>query len=165
MMLILSACFSDIELNIKNNSSAEAWVSINGGEAIFINPKKTHTAYISSPQIVKLEYNGYHMFESTLHVDVNSGGQHVSLEPTAGAMRIHNSGVREIRGIYFSPASQNNWGADVLPGVLSVGEEQIFSLNTGYWDVKIVDQHNNYRYYTNRLIILDRNTDLIYFSL
>lgn len=166
IMLLISACFSDIELRIRNNTTAQAWVSINGGEAIYINPKRTHSAYFGSSQIVKLEYNGYHMFENTEHIDLTNGNSAtVSLEPNAGAIKIHNSSVREARAIYFSPANQNNWGADLLSGVLQTGQNQTFSLTPGFWDVKIRDSHNNYYYYPNQEIILDRTRDLIFFAI
>jgi hypothetical protein len=166
VMLTISACFSDTELRIKNNTTAQAWVSINGTEPVYINSKRTHSAYVSSPQVVKLEYNGYHLFENTQHIDMTDGNSATfSLEPTAGAMKIHNSSVREVRSVNFSPANQNNWGADLLSGVLQTGQNQTFSLTPGFWDVKIRDSHNNYYYYPNQEIILDRTRELIFFAL
>lgn len=163
VMLIISACFSDAELVLKNGSSADAWVKVDNNPETYIRPQGRHTFYVSSPRTVKLEYHGHHIMPNILHVDIDtSSGENVNLVPNCGALRIYNSGFRDVRAVYISPAGQNNWGQDQLSGFIVSGAYEYFRLNPGLWDVKLKDENNNFFYYAGLNISLDSTFNLYF---
>jgi hypothetical protein len=156
IMLVISACFSDLELIVKNNTTADAWVRLDGGYERYIRAQGSISLSVSSPRVVNLQYRGRHLLPGNIYVDMDiSGVRHLNLEPNCGALRVHNSAMTDIRSLSISESGTYNWSANLLDHYLSLGEYDFFSLSPGYYDLRIRDQHNNYYYATALHITLD----------
>lgn len=163
MMLIIGACFYDQEIIIKNDSTADAWISTESGSERYIRPQGSIRLAVSSPGIVNLRYWGRHILPGNIMVETEgSGSRHVSLQPNCGALRLHNSGSLEIRALQIAPASTYDWSANLLDRDLRTGEHEFFSLSPGYYDLRIRDRHNNYFYVTALSIKLDITSNHIF---
>lgn len=162
-MLFISACFSDQELIVRNNSAADAWVKIDHGSKRYIRPQSTTSFSISSPQIVNLQYHGHHILPGNIHVDMNvSGNQYLSLEPNCGALRLHNASNMQIASLKVTQSGLYNWSENLLDHTLYPGEYEISSLSTGFYDLKIQDRHNSYYYITAKQISIDSTTNHVF---
>lgn len=160
MMLVISACFSDQELVVRNNSTADAWVRINNGSERYIQPQSTTSYSISSPQTANLQYHGRHILPGNILVDMEvTGSQYLSLEPNCGALKLHNASDRQITSLKVAQAGNNNWSQNLLKRPLYPQEYEFFSLSAGYYDLKIQDRQNNYFYITAQQISIDYTTN------
>lgn len=160
VMLIISACFQEQELVVRNNSTADAWVRLNNGSERYVLPQSTTSYSISSPQTANLQYHGRHILPGNILVDMEvTGSQYLSLEPNCGALRLHNASDKRISSFKVTQAGNNNWSQNLLKHELSSGEYEFFSLSTGFYDLKIQDQQNNYYYITAQEIRVDYTTN------
>jgi hypothetical protein len=147
MILFIGACFHESELVIKNNSTADAWIRVEYGKERYIPPQRSITLSYPSPRTLNIEYQGYHILPGNILLDMNvAGGNHLSLQPNCGAVRIYNSSERVIRDIRVSIAGQNAWGENVLDMDLPPSQYHYISLSPGYYDLKMIDHHFNYYY-------------------
>jgi len=163
MMLFVSACFHESEVIIKNNSAGEAWVEINNKDLYAIRPMGSTRLNYPSPGTIDIRYWGHHILPGTLVLDMNSsGGDHLTLQPNCGALRVHNSSTLEMRELRFSPAGQNNWSVNLLTTFLNTGDFVFISRPPGYYDLRIRDHHNNYYYVSAQHIELDKTRGFIY---
>jgi len=163
MMLFISACFSDAEIAVKNNSSEEAWVRLDYGSRRYINPGKTLYLPSSSFQVVNLSYEGVHILAGDIQIELDSSGtRHVSLEANCGSLRLHNSSLREIRSLQIAPAGTNSYSANLLDFFLRTGESDVFRLSPGFYDLRIRDDHNNVYYLTAIPIVLDQRSSRVF---
>lgn len=166
MMLFIGACFHESELVIKNNSTGEAWVEVNGRDLYAIRPLGSTRLSYPSPRTLQIIYWGHHILPGEIAVDMNvSGGNHLSLQPNCGALRVHNSSNKEMRELRFSPAGQNNWSVNLLTTFLTTGDFVFISRTAGYYDIRIRDQHNNYFYVSAQHIELDKTKNFIFSGL
>ena len=160
MMLVISACFSDQELVVRNNSTADAWVRLNNGSERYIQPQSTTSYNISSPQTANLQYHGRHILPGNILVDMEvTGSQYLTLEPNCGALRLHNASDKQITSFKVTQAGNNNWSQNLLKRSLYSQEYEFFSLSPGYYDLKIQDRQNNYFYITAQQISIDYTTN------
>jgi len=163
MMLFISACFSDTELVVRNNSVADAWVKIDNGSERYIRPQSSSSFSISTPQTVNLQYHGLHILPGNIMVDMTaSGNQYLSLEPNCGALRLHNASNRQIISLKVTQSGNNNWSQNLLKHTMQPSEYEFFSLNTGFYDHKIQDYHHNYYYITAKQISIDSTTNHVF---
>lgn len=158
VMLFISACFTESELEVKNNSMADAWVRVGSGAERHIPAKQTRSISVSGPYTIALNYRGYHILPGTIYVDLSQGaGQSVSLEPNCGALKIRNLTNRRVIAAYLSSAGSGDWGEDILDQALESGTVQSLSAEPGHYDLKLRDQNSNYYYFTGISIILDQD--------
>lgn len=156
MMLIIGACFHESVLEVRNNSSAEAWVSVENGPEYHIPAKGSSTLSYPSPRTMLIHYHGHHILPGQIFIDMNvAGGNYMSLEPNCGALRLQNSSDRDIGEIRVSPAGQNTWGENVLQTDLEAHEDFHIRLSPGFYDLRIKDRHGNIFYISAQEIVLD----------
>lgn len=156
-MLFISACFSEYELIVKNNSSGDAWICIDGGDDRFIPAMTTRSFSVSGPYTIALHYQGVHIWPGVISVDLSQGGgQSITLEPSCGALRLSNRSSGSIRSVWITASGNGYWGANILDGNLPAGASHTISLDPGNWDLKIQDQHYNYYYYPGLSVQLDQ---------
>ncbi|HQQ67713.1 MAG TPA: hypothetical protein PLX77_02675 [Candidatus Cloacimonadota bacterium] len=158
VMLFIGACFSESELQVTNNSMADAWVRVGTGSERHIPAKQTRSINVSGPYTIALNYRGHHILPGTIYIDLSLGtGQSVSLEPNCGALQIRNISNRNVLAVYLSPAGSGNWGENVLEHSLESNTVQCISLEPDHYDLKLRDQNSNFYYFTGISILLDQD--------
>ncbi len=163
-MLVIGACFSELELIVKNNTTSDAWVRLDNGNERYIRPQGSISIGISSERVVNLSYHGWHLLPGNIYVDMDASAlKHISLEPNCGALRLFNSSSSDIYTLSFAEASTYHWSENLLQAYLRPGEYECFSLPPGYYDLRIRDGNNVYYYVTAKHITLD-NTSTYTFS-
>lgn len=163
MMLFIGACYSDAEIAVKNNSSEEAWVRLDYDSKRFISPGNTIYISVSYPRVVNLSYEGLHILPGDIQIELNTAGtRFVSLEANCGSLNLYNSSPREIRFLYVASAGTNSYSGNLLDHYLQTGDNFVCSLNPGYYDLRIRDDHNNIYYLTAVPIEIDKQTTRIF---
>jgi hypothetical protein len=136
----------DYVLKISNNTNADAWYKLNGVGYPPMNPHSFdlfYTGDIPGKSSISIYYSGYHVFSnSDIIVTSPYFTTYFSIEADAGAISIRNNSDLRINSVYISANTSANWGSDVLSGYLYTNEEAIWTVEDGYWDLKIVDENN-----------------------
>lgn len=157
IMLLISGCLADLSLKVVNHSSAYVKVWIGSGyQSQYIQPNGH--AYLSIPvfQVTQVYYEGDHIMLGSIMIEAESSGtKYLQLNPDCGALKLINSSSRDLRELNVRKSGSGIWSENKLRYWMMPGEEEIFSLEPGFWEFRIRDHFNNTHYITAQEIKLD----------
>lgn len=156
-------------LQIDNQSSAQIWYEIDNNQQEFLNGYELDTWSWNlleyQQEYIDFDYSGYHVF--TNHNSVNIEGGYITemdIYPDGGGIKIWNNfSYTTIYAIFLSPSSDGYWGNDDLSGYLYSGESAFWTVEPGWWDIKVVDEYGYEYEIFDRYISLDE-TSIFYTS-
>lgn len=60
--------------------------------------------------------------------------------PSGGTLTVSNQSQSRLTQLHFTYSASASWGPNVLPGVLSPGEQTVATVDCGVWDVLVGDE-------------------------
>jgi hypothetical protein len=162
IVLLVTACEQPGELRIRNRTSGNVHLNVNG-EQFSLNPWGTwaRTDY-SLEQTIPVTYHGDYVYENLVPKDVGPN-QIATLDiyPAGGAIKIVNDRDTALINVYLSPSGDPQWGADSLDVTVLPGENCQFVITPGTWDIKTEDINYSSHYIYNQTVILDQTLTLL----
>lgn len=145
----LMGCSEKAKIELFNNTNYnETWYSIAEDEEVFIDSFQT--------VVLKYDVTSYLLFSDTKEVDLSYGGKFVvtrnkkiSLAPgdkkeieiyaDAGEMIIQNGSFdRHVSEVYIVESGED-FEVNLLASAIGPWENRVFNLESGFWDLKLVD--------------------------
>jgi len=153
-------------LLIRNQTSSEAWFRINDGNTEYLSVGQLESIAfgdLTFPVQVNLFYTGYHVFSNTTELTVYPfNTQEFEIVPDAGAIKLENNSLSDIVDVYIAPVDDQYWGGNVLDLILEPAESAFWTVEPGWWDVRIVDEWGASFDFLNNYVALD-GTDILTF--
>lgn len=146
-------------LIVFNDTASEAWFTIDddnftslySGESEIISFGELNSLYLAD-----FYYSGYHVFSNNLTLELAPfTTEEFDIEANAGAVEVRNYGLSDIVDIYIAPSDSPYWGPDLLNQSLETGDSGIWTVETGWWDVKTRNQYGEENEFYDRYVPLD----------
>ncbi len=153
-------------LEIRNDTSSDAWYTIDSGDPGFLFSGETDV--ISFGEIgfstdVDLFYTGYHVFSNYTQITMYpSTTEEFEIQPDAGAIKLENTSLSDITEVYIASQDDPYWGENLLNSLLEPGESAFWTVEPGWWDIRIIDEWDAAEDFLGNYIILDE-TEIITF--
>ncbi|MBM4402986.1 MAG: hypothetical protein FJ042_01130 [Candidatus Cloacimonetes bacterium] len=161
ILLILTSCFEDGTLRIRNRTTALAWFSVDLGPDIFLESFNNWSRSYSSDRTVRINYNGNHLFSGSINTSVNMGMMtNFDIVADGGAIRITNQTSLTVTQVYISPVTSSVWGNNQLTGTIAPAGSVLWTVAEGNWDIKVVDSNGDDFYLMNRNVPLDTTINI-----
>lgn len=137
------------ELRVRNRSASEVWVSVANSEPRKISAWSNWSLFYSENVVLGVSYIGNYVFANTVEQIVRPGLiSTVEVLASGGAIALANDDLITIEEVYISASDELDWGSDDLAGSLGPGQNTLWTLTAGSWDLKLVDaqRHEYYKY-------------------
>ena len=157
-----SACIiRDAELRIRNRTASEIWVSVDDAEPRKISEWANWSKFFQETRQVSVSWIGNFVFPQTEKLKIRSGLlSSLEIKPSGGAIILNNDGSKPLLEVYLSPSEDLDWGSNKLGGTISEGQNALWTLTEGFWDIKLVDsQHQEFFKYRMN-VALNQGSDL-----
>lgn len=168
-LFLLMSCTEKGELKIINSTNSDLMIkiestesTINSGESYSKGWELSNSIFSTEDKMVSLESAGIFKFYFKDEYTVKPGKiTRVNVQADAGAVRILNySSSLSITDIYLSPSNDEYWGSDLLESTLSPGYWVAFRVESGNWDIKVID-HNGAEYFAyDQYVSIDQFADI-----
>jgi len=153
-------------LIIGNDTNSEAWYTINQGNVEYLfagDLGSVSFGDISFPIQIDLFYTGYHVFSNNIELTIYPyNTQEFNITANAGAFKLENNSLSDIEQVYIAPVDDQYWGENVLYSILEPNESAYWTVEPGWWDVRIIDEWGVSFDFLNNYVTLD-GTDLLTF--
>ena len=152
LSFLMMSCTENGELKIINSTNGELFVKIEGAENTIAGGddysrewELDNSIFNTEEKDVTLESAGIFKFYFTEEYKIQPGNTtRVTVNADAGAVKILNYSTNlNIVDVYLSPSDQQYWGSDMLESTVSPGYWVAFRVESGYWDVRVIDQYGN----------------------
>ncbi|MCB5247768.1 MAG: hypothetical protein PHD87_06755 [Candidatus Cloacimonetes bacterium] len=137
------------ELRVRNRSAGEIWVSVDNSEPRRISGWSNWSLFYKESRVLSVSYIGNYVFPEIVEQTVRAGLiATVDVIPSGGAITFDNTGSLSIVEVYISPTTELDWGPNDLAGSLEPGQNTLWTVTEGTWDLKLVDAeyHEYYKY-------------------
>jgi len=166
---LLISCTEKGEIKIINSTNNDLLVkiestesTINSGESYSKGWELSNSIFSTEDKTITMESAGIFKFYFKDEYTVKPGKTtRINVQADAGAVRIMNySTALNIVDIYLSPSNDQYWGNDMLSSTLSPGYWVAYRVESGSWDVKVVD-HNGVEYFAyDQYVSIDQFADM-----
>ena len=169
LSFLMMSCTENGELKIINSTNGELLVkiqgaenTINSGEDFSREWELSNSIFSTEEKNITVESAGIFKFYFTDKYKVEPGKvTRVTVNADAGAIRISNySTALNIVDVYISPSNEEYWGSDMLSSTVSPGYWVAFRVESGYWDVKVVDLYGTEYFVSDEYASIDQFADL-----
>lgn len=161
--ILLAACEQDGELRVRNRTASDVWISVDNSEPRQLAAETNWSAYYGSDRSVTVSYNGNYVFANTVTREVKKNlVSTVDINPDGGAIRLINDGEVTLSEVYVSEAGDPNWGMDDLSGFLLPGENTLWTVTEGTWDIKAVDVDYGTHYIYGQTVSSNTTLELLF---
>jgi hypothetical protein len=138
-------------LNISNNSDAPLHLTFPDRSSITLDANTNETYKIPLPDGLPrnygFDYEGLYVLPAHIAVPIDIDQlADTTINANAGAVKIYNSSIFELKGIYFMPTGQENWGINLLDTNLVYDTTTTISVAPGNWSIKFIDQFDQIYY-------------------
>lgn len=168
----LMGCSEKAKIKIFNNTGYnEIWYSLTEDEQVFIDSFQTvELAYdlnnyvlFSEEKKVTLCYGGKYVVTREEKIQLSPGEtKNIEILTDAGEMVIQNGSFdRHINEVYIVEAG-NDFEVNLLSAPIGPWEYRTFNLESGFWDLKIVDNSGNVTLEHNIFISLESSWTYTY---
>lgn len=157
LIIALVGCTQPGYLEVENDTGEVIWVSIGSdteeevakGGSISEEWELQATPLESEQLEVDISIRGiYKQIEDDTAVVTAGETTTYTVDADGGAIRINNNSSYNLYGIYITPSSNSNWGANLLSSALPPSYYfRYFGLAPGSWDVRLQDASFNYDSY------------------
>jgi len=163
-LVLLTSCFyEDGTLRVRNRTNALAWFSVDYGTDIYLESFNNWSRSYVSDRNVRIDYNGNHLFSSTINTTVNLGHlTNFDIVADGGAIRITNQTNLTITAVYISPVLSPVWGNNQLTGTIQPGGSVLWTVSQGTWDIRVVDSNGDDFFLMNRNVPLDTTINVTF---
>jgi len=157
----LTSCEEEGELRIRNRTASDVWVSADGRPPHQLEAESNWSLYYEQERTVTLSYNGNYVFPNTLSrlVRLNLVTT-ADIVPDGGVVRLLNDSATGLTEVYISSAGDPNWGEDDLAGTLLPGENALWTVTAGLWDIRVGDAEANYHYLYDQAVETNMTLEL-----
>jgi hypothetical protein len=153
-------------LVIRNETSSAAWYSINSGDPGYLDSGEIDGISFGDLNFatqIDLFYTGYHVFSNNIELTIYPfNTQDFEINADAGAIRLDNNSLSDIVEVYIAPEDDVYWGNNVLASILEPEESAYWTVEPGWWDIRVIDEWGAHYDFLNNYISLD-NTDIFTF--
>lgn len=151
------------ELRVRNRSGAEIWVSVDNSEPRRISGWSNWSLFYNENRVMSVSYIGNYVFANTVEQTLRTGLiSTVDVLPSGGAISFANDGTTSIREVYISTGAELDWGPNDLVSSLDPGQNTLWTVTEGIWDIKLVDSDYQEYYKYGISVSLNQTQDLIY---
>jgi len=150
-VLVLSGCESRSTLTVKNETSGDININIDGYERVVESGKTGSKNW---------KLNDWFLSHETKDITVSGDGDFktsfsynytiwpdkdkvVNIDPDAGQVWFHNFTANPINQIYFTYSQSPSWGVNRLDGHIEPGDSSFWPVPAGYNDFEIFDIYSN----------------------
>ncbi len=161
--ILLAACEQDGELRVRNRTASDVWISVDNSEPRQLAAETNWSGYYGSDRSVAVSYNGNYVLPNTVTREVKKNlVSTVDINPDGGAIRLTNDGEVTLSELYISEAGDPNWGMDDLSGFLLPGENTLWTVTEGAWDIKAVDVDYGTHYIYGQSVTTNTTLELLF---
>ena len=157
------------DLIISNDTNSLTWFSIDSADNIMLEADEDYRLFFQDivPNLVTLEYNGYHVFSGQTELVLNQFlTDFYDIDATGGAVKIiNNSTQTDITEVYIAMSEDEFGGEEVLDGILEHEDSAIWTVTSGNWDVLLVDNWGNEIVHLNNYVQLDNTVTISFRSI
>ncbi len=158
--LLLCSCVTQGELRVRNRSTTDINVSLDGDNEI-IPPTGQVSRFYTQATTVHVEYDGLYIFSGYSDRFVDVGDLDImNITSDGGAIQIINNSPHTINHVYLALSSSTTWGPDDLTGTIPPGGSTIWTATTGNWDIRIVNNLDEEYYSYNHQVTMDHTTSV-----
>lgn len=158
--LLLCSCVTQGELRVRNRSTTDINVSLDGDNEI-IPPTGQVSRFYTQATTVHVEYDGLYIFSGYSDRFVDVGDLDImNITSDGGAIQIINNSPHTINHVYLALSSSTTWGPDDLTGTIPPGGSTIWTATTGNWDIRIVNNLDEEYYSYNHEVTMDHTTSV-----
>jgi len=153
-------------LVITNETNSEAWFSIGNGNLNYLFPDESSSVSfgdLGAPETIDLFYTGYHVFSQNIGLTIYPYQfEEFYINADAGAIKLKNHSLSNLTEVYIAPSEDQYWGENRLYSILEPEEIAWWTVEPGWWDVRIVDEWGFFIDFLDFYIALDETDDLTY---
>lgn len=155
---------SEGELRVRNRTAGEIWVSVDNSEPRPISAWSNWSLFYAETEVLSVSYIGNFVFADTVEQTVRPGLiSTVDVIPSGGAIALDNDASSPLVEVYISPSGDLDWGPNDLAGSLEPGQNTLWTVTVGVWDVKLVDS-DYLEYYRYGIEVAENQTQILQFS-
>lgn len=156
ILLSISACIGDGELKIRNRSTTDVSITLDYYDQRTVRPNEDYSRFYNTDTNVTVQYDGLYLFSGSTTRYIERGNISViTLSSDGGAIRVINNSNRTISKVYLSPSQDETWGSDDLFGDIAPGASVSWTVDQGFWDIKIVNNADQEYSFFNKQILMD----------
>jgi len=160
-LTLLTSCFPDGVLRIRNQSSLNLEVQVNYMEPVYLSSEQSWSKSMTGESNAKVQYTCNHVFTKTRYIEIQSGKTTtLDIVADAGAIRIYNNSGSVISEVYLSPSTSLFWGSNQLEGFIYAYSSALWTVYPKSWDIKVVDIQGNTYYRYDQLVDLDQTVSI-----
>ncbi|KQC07709.1 MAG: hypothetical protein APR54_05670 [Candidatus Cloacimonas sp. SDB] len=146
-------------LIVSNETNSDAWYTVDSGELNYLfSGEQDGISFgdLNSTIQINLFYSGYHVFSQNIELTIYPfNTQDYEINADAGAAKLINNSLSDIVEVYIAPAEDPYWGENLLGSILEPEVSAYWTVEPGWWDIRVVDEWGAYNDFLDNYISLD----------